>query len=60
MPFKSQKQARLFFAAANGKLKGEGPSKEVAEKFIEDTGHQKLKKLPEYKNKFSKLKKAMK
>jgi len=60
MPFKSQKQAKLFYAAAHGGLTGEGPSKEVAQKFISDTGHQKVGKLPEYSHKFNKLKKAMK
>jgi len=60
MPFKSQAQAKLFFAAKAGKLKGEGPDPEVAKKFIKDTEHQKIGNLPEYKkNKFPKLKKYM-
>lgn len=44
MPFKSEAQRRLFYAAASGKARN-GPSPEVAKKFIADAGHQ--GKLPE-------------
>lgn len=39
MPFKSEAQRRLFYAAASGHARG-GPSPEVAKKFIADSGHQ--------------------
>jgi hypothetical protein len=39
MPFKSEAQRGLFYAAAKGKAK-KGPSKAVAKKFIADSGHQ--------------------
>jgi len=45
MPFKSEAQRRLFYAAASGKAV-KGPSQAVAQKFISDSGHQKGK-LPE-------------
>lgn len=61
MPFKSKKQSALFHSIAEGDIKRSGLSKETAEKFIEDTDHQKTKKLPEYakSHKFKRLKKAM-
>lgn len=57
MPFKSQAQARFFFAAA-GKKKGlDGLKSATAEKFIADTDHQKIGNLPEYSTKESKASK---
>lgn len=51
MPFKSQAQARLFYAKANSRpgksRKISGPSAETARKFIADSDHQKIGKLPE-------------
>jgi len=42
MPFKSQAQRRLFYAAASGKeTKAEGLSQSEAKKFIKDSGQQK-------------------
>jgi len=38
MPFKSEQQRRLFYAAAAGKVKGIKPK--VAKKFIKDSGKQ--------------------
>lgn len=60
MPFASKKQAALFYAAANKKGGLKGLDQSTAEKFIEDSDHQKLKKLPEYKDKFHKVKSIMK
>ena len=45
MPFKSKAQARLFYAAAAGRIKG-GPSPSVAKQFIADTAHQPVGNLP--------------
>lgn len=39
MPFRSEAQRRLFYAAASGKAK-KGPSQSVAKKFIADSGDQ--------------------
>lgn len=65
--FKSQAQARFFFAAAAGKKKGlDGLKPETAKSFIQDTNHQKIGELPEYAPeepkvpKFPKLKQAFK
>lgn len=55
MPFKSEAQRRLFYAAAKGKAK-KGPSASVAKKFIADAGHQKGK-LPERLGKLAKARK---
>jgi len=42
MPFESQAQRRLFYAAASGKkTKVKGLSQAEAKKFIEHSGHQK-------------------
>lgn len=41
MPVKSAKQFRLMQAAAHGKLKGSGPSEEVAKEFLSKTSHKK-------------------
>lgn len=46
MPFKSEAQRRLFYAAASGHARG-GPSQAVAQKFIADSGHQ-TGSLPEH------------
>lgn len=40
MPFKSESQRRLFYAAAAGKARN-GPPQAVARKFIADSGNQK-------------------
>lgn len=57
MPFKSEAQKKFFYARLNSKKKQkeEGPSKEVAGKFIEDSKEESPKK-----ERFSKLKKKMK
>lgn len=57
MPFKSKAQERFFYARLNAKRnQKDGPSKEVAEKFIKDSADE-----PEPKvERFSKLKKKMK
>lgn len=62
MPFKSKAQARLFYAAAKKKGGIKGLDQSTAEKFIEDTEHQKLKGLPEHKKapKFKRVKQLMK
>lgn len=54
MPFESKKQAALFYAAANKPGGIKGLSKNVAQKFIKDTHHQKISELPE-KKRFTKL-----
>lgn len=42
MPFKSEAQRRLFYAAASGKkTKAKGLSQAEAKKFIKHSGHQK-------------------
>jgi hypothetical protein len=41
MPVKSSKQMRLMYAAKAGKLKGAGPSPEVASEFLSKTSHKK-------------------
>ena len=41
MPVKSKKQLKMMYAAAAGKLKGSGPSPEVAKEFINKTSHKK-------------------
>jgi hypothetical protein len=46
MPFKSESQRRLFYAAAAGKAR-KGPSPAVAKKFIADAGQSKRSSLPE-------------
>lgn len=56
MPFKSSQQAKLFYSSANKKGGVDGLSQDTAKKFIEDSGHQKLSKLP----KFAKLKSKLK
>lgn len=48
MPFKSKQQAKLFYAAANKKGGVDGLNQSVAQKFIEDTNHQKISKLPRF------------
>jgi hypothetical protein len=45
MPFKSEAQRRLFYAAASGHARS-GPSQSVAKKFIADSGDS-SGKLPE-------------
>lgn len=60
MPFKSEKQRRLFYAAANNPkvAKKTGISKEVAEKFIEDSkGKVEESKKPRFSKIMSKIKK---
>jgi len=57
MPFKSKAQERFFYARLNAKRnQKDGPSKEVAEKFIEDSKGEESPK----KERFSKLKNKMK
>lgn len=56
MPFKSQAQARLFFAAAHSKGGIDSLKPDMAKKFIADTHHEKLSSLPKY----AKLKKKLK
>ena len=54
MPFKSEAQRRLFYAAASGKkTKAKGLSKEEAKKFIAHSGEQKglVKKVQKKLNK---------
>lgn len=47
MPFKSESQRRLFYAAASGKLRNnKGPSPSVARKFISDSSREVTGKLP--------------
>jgi hypothetical protein len=51
MPFKSQQQAKMFYARANSRPSkerkfGKGPSPEVAKKFIADSGKQDISALP--------------
>lgn len=46
--FKSQAQARFFFAAKEKKNGLNGLKPAIAQKFISDTDHQKLGNLPEY------------
>lgn len=48
MPFKSQAQARFFFAAAGKKGGLDGLKPGAAKKFISDTDHQKVGELPDY------------
>lgn len=56
MPFKSQQQRKLFYAAANKKGGVAGLSQEAAKKFIADSGPSKSAELP----KFAKLRKLLK
>lgn len=56
MPFKSKAQSRLMFAASKKPGGIKGLSQETAKKFIKDTKHQKIGKLPEHV-KFPKLRK---
>ena len=44
MPIKSARQFRLMQAAAHGKLRSIGPSKEVAREFLSKTSHRKKSK----------------
>lgn len=46
--FKSLAQARLFYGARNKKGGMKGISQKTAGKYIEDTNHQKLSKLPRF------------
>lgn len=50
MPFTSRAQSRLFHAAAGSPkvAKKLGLKQSVAKKFITDSGHQKVGKLPEH------------
>lgn len=49
-PIKSSKQFRLMMAAKHGKIKGMGPSEEVAKEMLEKTPDEK-------KSKFAKMRK---
>ena len=49
MPLKSAKQQKLMYAAASGKLKGAGPSPEVAKEFIHKTPKETRKKFGKVK-----------
>lgn len=63
MPFKSQAQAKFFFASAAKKGGLPGLKQNTAKNFIQDTEHQKIGNLPEYapkQPKFPSIKKAWK
>lgn len=63
MPFKSQAQAKFFFASAAKKGGLPGLKQSAAKSFIQDTEHQKIGDLPEHvqsKPKFPSIKKAWK
>lgn len=56
MPFKSDKQKRFFYARLNAKRnEKDGPSKEVAEKFINDSKGE-VERFSKVKNKLKKVK----
>lgn len=64
MPFKSQAQAKFFRAIASGDIKNKSLKPNMAQRFIEDTNHQKTHNLPEHvpkkQVKFHRIKKSMK